>query len=113
MSNCQRSLEGEDMQSPSDTLYELLHRCTVRLSIPGEERRGTGFFVAHGLILTCAHVVEYAWQTNTLLEVYRDGRRTTAQIIQFRPHVDLALLQVNLLGHPCVYFFGGIEPADD
>ena len=36
-------------------LIELMHDCVVKLSIP--EKNGTGFFVAPGKILTCAHVV--------------------------------------------------------
>ncbi len=35
-------------------IEHLLQQCTVRLTIPGQNGWGTGFFVARGLILTCA-----------------------------------------------------------
>ena len=37
-------------------LDELLQACTVKIAVPGQGW-GTGFFVAPGVILTCAHVV--------------------------------------------------------
>src|SRR5215831_13606046 len=40
------------------SLIDLLHRCTVKLTVG--RGYGTGFFVAPGLILTCAHVVKEA-----------------------------------------------------
>lgn len=39
-------------------LEELLQQCTVKITVPGGW--GTGFFVASGLVLTCAHVVRRA-----------------------------------------------------
>jgi hypothetical protein len=36
-------------------LIDLMHDCVVQLTLPGKS--GTGFFVAPGRILTCAHVV--------------------------------------------------------
>lgn len=42
----------------SQLLEELLQRCTVKLRVPGQMGWGTGFFVAPGWILTCAHVVK-------------------------------------------------------
>ncbi len=72
-------------------LYELLRRCTVRLSASGIQ--GTGFFVAPDLILTCAHVVKKAglgvipvilrptdWKTSPfggLMPLPRDGKPIT------------------------------------
>lgn len=41
-------------------LEEFIQSCTVKLSIDGAGGWGTGFFVAPGLILTCAHVVKSA-----------------------------------------------------
>ena len=84
-------------------LYELLRQCTVRVSVPGKNGHGTGFFVAPGLILTCAHVVKAVQATTSLVEVYWNGQFHPAQIIQSRDDYDLSLLQVNLSDHPCVY----------
>jgi hypothetical protein len=56
------------------SLREQLKRCTVRLLVPGKSL-GTGFFVAPGLILTCAHVVQTAQENNSSIEVYTwDGQ---------------------------------------
>ena len=41
------------MRIPDD----VLPRCTVRIDVGGKPS-GSGFFVGHGLIATCAHVVE-------------------------------------------------------
>jgi hypothetical protein len=39
-------------------LEELLQCCTIKITILSQIGWGTGFFVAPGLILTCAHVVK-------------------------------------------------------
>ncbi len=44
------------MNSLGEQLIELVRRCTVKLLVPGGH--GTGFFVAPGTILSCAHVVK-------------------------------------------------------
>src|SRR6266568_2455457 len=95
-------------------LYDLLHNCTVLITIPGLSQ-GTGFFVAPGLILTCAHVVEAAQKRNTFVEVRWNGQVLPAHIQEFRdvPYPDLALLQVNLSNHPCVLLQEGVEPFGD
>ena len=40
---------------PSD-LHEFVARCSVRIAAGGQHR-GTGFFVAPGMVLTAAHLV--------------------------------------------------------
>ena len=85
-------------------LYDQLARCTIRLTLPGDQ--GTGFFVAPGLVLTCAHVVESAWPDKAV-EVHWSGREVRGRIDteHFRPgNLDLALLRVELADHPCVLF---------
>ena len=95
----------------TQSLYELLYSCIVRISVP-KVSQGTGFFVAPGTILTCAHVVEAAQKGNALIEVSWNGQTTNAQISQFRnvSYPDLALLQVNMAHHPCVLLYGEAEP---
>jgi hypothetical protein len=47
------------MQEPSseaDLLQALFERCVVQVTIGGQHN-GSGFFVAPGRVLTCAHVV--------------------------------------------------------
>ncbi len=98
----------------AEQLYELLKRCTVRIVVPAEGERGSGFFVAPGLILTCAHVVEVAQQNNTPVEAYWDDQTYAARIKVFlpKPYPDLALLQVDAINHPCVYLQDGANPGN-
>ena len=77
-------------------LYELLRQCTVRVSISGKVGHGTGFFVAPGLILTCAHVIKTVQPATTSIEVYWNGQLHPAQIMKTLSDLDLALLQVSL-----------------
>jgi len=92
-------------------IYKLLRQCTVRLAIP-KVGHGTGFFVAPGLILTCAHVVKAAQPETSLVEVYWSGQRYSAQVVSCVPDQDLALLQVPLTDHPCVLFQAEVSPFD-
>ncbi len=98
----------------AQSLYDLLNSCIVLVTIPAKKVRGTGFFVAPGKILTCAHVVEPARKNNLSIEISWQGQTLTAQIQQFRDiaATDLALLEVNLTNHPCVLLYGGAEPRN-
>ncbi|HEX7736089.1 MAG TPA: trypsin-like peptidase domain-containing protein [Ktedonobacteraceae bacterium] len=103
--------------------YELLRQCMVRVAVPGgpKKAQGTGFFVAPGLILTCAHVVEDAQKQNAGIEVtWWKGQKTieqrtiAAQLKEYRaaPYPDIALLQMELTDHPCVGLGEAAEPFD-
>jgi tetratricopeptide (TPR) repeat protein len=97
----------------SDSLFELLHSCTVRLQAPGGH--GTGFFVAPGLILTCAHVVEGARGDETHITAhYSEENYQVQEIVEYlsKPYPDLALLRIDLREHPCVYLDESITPRD-
>lgn len=76
---------------------------------------GTGFFVAPGLILTCAHVVkevdgkpiQICWQSHNEFAV--------AAIERSFPELDIALLSFTPPPNsqlPCVYFDRAVEPGD-
>jgi Trypsin-like peptidase domain/TIR domain len=98
----------------AQSLYDLLNSCVVLVTIPAKKVRGTGFFVAPGKILTCAHVVEPARTNNLPIEISWQGQTLPAQIQQFRDvaATDLALLEVNLTNHPCVLLYCGAEPRN-
>ncbi|MBW4653766.1 MAG: HEAT repeat domain-containing protein [Kaiparowitsia implicata GSE-PSE-MK54-09C] len=94
-------------------LDELLQECTVKITVPGQDGWGTGFFVATGLILTCDHVVkrsprqvQVGWQNKTL----------DAMVERFIPDpYDLALLRVTLaadVNPPCVWLDEEVQPRD-
>lgn len=88
----------------SEQLIALLKRCTVRLSTSKES--GTGFFVAPGLILTCAHVVGNVASDKISVTAQWEERMYPARIARLvpDPYPDLALLTLENAppSHPCV-----------
>jgi len=80
----------------------------VRLRTPSD--RGTGFFVAPGMILTCYHVIretkpgeiEVNWRDVS----YRSWKVDTIE------QLDLALVWVDIAEHPCVYLDREAQPGD-
>jgi S1-C subfamily serine protease len=105
------------------SLETLLQDCTVKLSIPGGW--ATGFFVAPGLILTCAHVVKPLTDRGRVRVRWRQQVNfAEAEVVERASELDLALLQLLpettdlTAGLPCVcldeelqasqefYFFG-------
>ncbi len=99
------------MNSLEEQLIDLLRGCTVRLSVSGGH--GTGFFVAPGTILSCAHVVKLAQEAKKAVTAFWNGQAYTASIQRYLGEThselqmlypDLALLKVDKLSdHPCVY----------
>ncbi len=108
------------MNSLEEQLIELLRRCTVRLSVPGGH--GTGFFVAPGTILSCAHVVKPAQEVKKPVTAYWNGQSYTASIEHYlaetHPELqmlypDLTLLKVdNVSDQPCVYLHEEAQLGD-
>jgi hypothetical protein len=91
-------------------LEDLLQDCAVKLSTPGQMGWGTGFFVAPGLILTCAHVVkgsvQVCWQERILEAVVERS---------LPDPYDLALLRVSLttdVNPPCVLLAEEVRSRD-
>ncbi|XGV97342.1 MAG: tetratricopeptide repeat protein [Leptolyngbya sp. BL-A-14] len=86
-------------------LEALLQQCTVKLTLPGRMGWGTGFFVAPGWILTCAHVVQEA--KGESVQVWWQQRELEAVVARSLPNpYDLALLQAECpsdVNPPCVY----------
>jgi tetratricopeptide (TPR) repeat protein len=97
------------------SLYELLPRCTVKLCFTGSKAWGTGFFVAKGKILTCAHVVQ-GYEKEVILVIWQGQEWTTATVEKILPSpIDLALLQVKLpegYHPPCVLLDDKYAPFD-
>ena len=97
-------------------LEKLLQRCTVKIAIPGQTGWGTGFLVAPGLILTCAHVVKSLdYDGHALFSRHQERGSTEARIVQIAPPLDLALLQFipSSSDLPCVYLDTAIKSGDD
>lgn len=94
------------------SVTELLAECTVRLSLPGGAG-GTGFFIAPGWVLTCAHVVAKTPAAEVCIQ-YGDGTivgRVRAQHpLEVHPESavfpapDIALVQLSdFRNHACVW----------
>ncbi len=95
------------------SLDELLRQCTVRLKVAGASGHGTGFFVAPGLIITCAHVVKEGKSKS--IEVAWQNEKYSAEIYRLpeESEYDLALLKITgPLTHPCVCLGEGAQPGD-
>jgi Trypsin-like peptidase domain/NB-ARC domain len=102
------------MSKSINSLEELLHLCTVKLTIDDSQGWGTGFFVAPGRILTCAHVIQGADQRVSIRWQQKDNlpESTIERVI---PEVDLALLRFDppqSLLLPCVYLDASVSPRD-
>jgi len=85
---------------------------------------GTGFFIAPGTILTCAHVVDGAQKAGKAVTAFWDNHSYAVNIqnllSELHPvlqlqYPDLALLTSDELattGHPCVYFHTEVHLDD-
>jgi len=101
--------------SNSPDIQDFLIDCTVRVETGG--RRGTGFFIAPGLVLTCAHLIEDAQSgdyPSSGVDVYWSGQRYEARMIRYgaSPSPNLAVLETDLKVHPCAYLFESLRPDD-
>ncbi|WP_165975486.1 serine protease [Actinomadura rubrisoli] len=95
----------------------LLRGCLVRLAAPGTAG-GTGFLVAPGTVLTCAHVIAGAEGPVTATLAGRDmPARVTAlhpaEPGSPYPYPDMALLEIEETDHPCVRLDTGEPRWDD
>jgi tetratricopeptide (TPR) repeat protein len=96
--------------TPERSLEDLLRAATVR--VEGGVTPGAGFFVAPGRVLTCAHVVGEHPEVTVIWDggarratacpeaVLRDGGWPIPDLDDGYP--DVAVLSVDLDGHPCV-----------
>lgn len=88
-----------------------LRVCTVRIDIGGAPK-GSGFFVAPGHVLTCAHVLGEATEGIAVSDV-ANVAYTVAKVADVWKDDDLAVLRVVSAGeHRCVFTIGG-QKFDD
>jgi hypothetical protein len=100
-------------------LTPLLKRCTVRISIPNGGF-GTGFFIAPGWIITCAHVVkrvnqivDILWKNTQNNEVEEKILKAEVKLV-FGESSDIAFLKLTTKDkHPCVYIDQNYPQTDD
>jgi Trypsin-like peptidase domain len=101
-----------------DGLAELVERCTVRIS--HRDRLGTGFFVAPGLILTCAHVLGERNANKQKVAFRWNGVEENGTIERLLPDPcpedqifpDIALISHGLPQTPCVLLEAGYGEGD-
>jgi hypothetical protein len=101
----------QNQTAPTD----LLQRCTARILANGGASTGTGFFVAPGYLLTCAHVVATSNPAQTSVEAIWNDQNYSATFVGVTSteYPDLALLQIaNPPDHPCVYLYTDASPED-
>ncbi|HWU00188.1 MAG TPA: serine protease [Terriglobales bacterium] len=90
--------------------------CTVRiLKLSGAARHGTGFFVAPGLVLTCAHVVKPDPREEASdFELSIGGATWTVKPVHWNDNSlpDLALFRIPVADHPCLTLSTALEVGD-
>lgn len=74
------------------TLYDLLHKCSVKLSL-SNGTCGTGFFVAPGYLLTCEHVVRHSDNLPIQVRWQQQDNFAEAAIEEVFEAYDIALLR--------------------
>ena len=106
-----------DTEQTVETLDVLLRACIVQIRTPTQQ--GTGFFVAPGRILTCAHVIAGAETGKTPITVLWQQHAYIASLLQRAAPTpkdpagpDLALLQIDLTAHPCVLLAADVWYTD-
>lgn len=72
---------------------------------------GTGFVYDNGLVATNAHVV--AGSTGLAVQVGGTGRPYSAEVVEFDPEADVAVLRVPDLDAPALEFGSPAGPGDD
>ena len=119
-----RQLTSIMAKGEPNPLISLFRQCVVRISDGGGKFRGTGFFVAPGRVVTCAHLV---YGSAELRVWWRDRLAPLAVVAEEVPPFalapdsasyplpDLALLDVagaEEWGHPCVKLMAGHRVLD-
>lgn len=84
------------------------------MKIGSEQAGGTGFFIAPGQVLTCAHVVQAEFSRGASVDVTWQNQHFSARIAAFHPnpHQDLALLSLDTTDHPCVWLHAAVDIDD-
>lgn len=72
---------------------------------------GSGFVYSDGLVATNAHVV--AGSTDLAVQVAGTGRPYRAEVVEFDPEADVAVLRVPELDVPALEFGDGLGAGDD
>src|ERR1700749_4557317 len=76
--------EGAAVTAQNIEVVDLLRKTTVKIVDQSGEVRGTGFFIARGLILTAAHVVD-ALEGRVAYVSWNDSTARPARVLMLEP----------------------------
>lgn len=96
------------------SIDEILPQCTVRISFAS--KMGTGFFVAPGLILTCAHVLADKPINSSVIKIATilgESYTATLKEVYPEPYPDLAIIEIEHNTNPYVWLISDIKIDDD
>lgn len=101
------------MKESRKALAETLRTTTIMVS--AQDRIGTGFFIASGHVLTCAHVIAGPNRSPAERVAGQWGDfGLELQVVDFQPDDDLALLRIaGELAHPVACVAAPMEPGDE
>lgn len=98
-----------------DEVLDLLGRCTVELRHPDDrvDKRGSGFFIAPGVVLTCSHVIAQCTDqpfvraggatVRATASVVSQSVMTSESAVGYTGFPDMALVYVPLTEHGCAW----------
>jgi tetratricopeptide (TPR) repeat protein len=100
------------MKKSAYALDDLLETCTLRVWSQQRRKIGTGFFIAPGRVVTCAHVLSERTASGQAVEVEWGGESHTAKLLKLFPDPcptdnifpDIALLEFPKIAHPVAFF---------
>jgi hypothetical protein len=97
-----------------NSVIDLLQKCTVSIGHSVKDGIGTGFFVAPGLILTCAHVIKPILNDlDNAVVMHERSEIKCNEIVEYDEAHDLAVLKLSKTVHPCVRFEDFVQVRDE
>lgn len=92
-------------------IQKLFESCIVKIIAGTQE--GSGFFIAPGKIITCAHVIEEIYE-HDLINVLWNGKSYQCNTLSFfpNPYPDIGILEFPSKKHPCVLFCDDVKIGD-
>lgn len=102
----------DDARRRQQSLIDLFHQCIVRVKT--ESDTGTGFWVAPGTLLTCAHVLGDG-SSDDSVHLKWNGQVYQGLVTELRSRIDCAVITCNAndIEHPCVRFDEDVHIGDN
>lgn len=100
-----------DMVEVGRSVEESVVKITTTTTTCRAGSEGSGFVYDDGLVATNAHVI--AGSTSLAVQVGGTGRPYSAEVVEFDPEADVAVLRVPELDAPALEFGSPLGPGDD